>query len=82
MSEAKSAHVAHQNIGPINSRRLATPGPAAWTRRLDPAAADKYLVVTVDCHVNEPNDVYQLGALTRSTSPGPPTWSWTTRAGT
>jgi predicted TIM-barrel fold metal-dependent hydrolase len=51
------------DIGPINSRRLATPGAAGWEKQVRPDAPDRYLVITVDSHVSEPADVYQLGGI-------------------
>lgn len=48
-------------IGPINSRRLATPGETGWAKsvRAESSAADRYYVVTADTHANEPIDIYQ-----------------------
>ncbi|GAA1859017.1 amidohydrolase family protein [Pseudonocardia ailaonensis] len=50
-------------IGEINSRRLETPGEAGWQRSVDPQSADRYLTISVDSHVSEPVNVYELGGL-------------------
>jgi predicted TIM-barrel fold metal-dependent hydrolase len=51
------------DTGPINSRRLVTPGAATWERQVRPGADDRYLVITVDSHASEPADVYELGGI-------------------
>ena len=39
-----------------NAWRLATPGATDWPRSARPGAANKYFMVSADCHANEPND--------------------------
>ena len=39
-----------------NLWRQDTPGSAAWPRSPQPASANKYFMVSADCHVQEPND--------------------------
>ncbi len=39
-----------------NSWRTETPGDAGWERSAKPGAANKYFMVSADCHVNEPFD--------------------------
>src|SRR4051794_10465945 len=39
---------------PRNAWRLETPGPDGWTRTARPGDPDKYLMISADCHVNEP----------------------------
>lgn len=51
------------DIGLINSRRLETPGSEGWEHGVRPGTDNRYLVITVDSHVNEPVDVYQQGGI-------------------
>jgi predicted TIM-barrel fold metal-dependent hydrolase len=37
-----------------NRWRLETPGSAGWPRTARPGAANKYLMISADCHANEP----------------------------
>ncbi|MFV0306728.1 MAG: amidohydrolase family protein, partial [Desertimonas sp.] len=39
---------------PRNAWRQETPGPAGWTRTARPDDPDKYLMVSADCHAQEP----------------------------
>ncbi len=39
-----------------NAWRKETPGAEGWTRSARPNAANKYFMVSADCHANEPND--------------------------
>jgi len=41
-----------------NRWRLETPGAAGWSRTARPEAARKYFMVSADCHVNEPVDLW------------------------
>src|SRR5215471_14942708 len=50
-------------IGTINARRLETPGSQGWSRGVRADSADKYLVITVDSHVSEDPNVYELGGI-------------------
>ena len=43
-------------IDPNNLWRQDTPGSTQWPRSPRPAAANKYFMVSADCHVQEPND--------------------------
>lgn len=38
------------------SKRLHTPGAAGWPRSVHPGDANKYFMVSADCHANEPKD--------------------------
>ncbi len=51
------------DIGPVNSRRLRTPGAAGWAKSVRPGAGSRYLVITSDSHANEPTDVYAQGGI-------------------
>ena len=37
-----------------NRWRLETPGNSGWPRSARPGAANKYLMISADCHANEP----------------------------
>jgi len=39
-----------------NRWRQETPGSAGWPRSPRPGAANKYFMVSADCHANEPYD--------------------------
>ncbi|MCZ0945665.1 MAG: amidohydrolase family protein [Gammaproteobacteria bacterium] len=39
-----------------NAWRRESPGNAGWPRSARPGAANKYFMVSADCHANEPND--------------------------
>ena len=41
---------------PANAWRAETPGPEGWSRTARPDDPDKYLMVSADCHANEPYD--------------------------
>ena len=41
-----------------NAWRLETPGPQSWSRSPHPDAANKYFMVSADCHANEPGDLW------------------------
>ena len=51
------------DIGPINSHRLQVPDGVNWAKSVQPNADDRYLVVTIDSHANEPLNVFELGGL-------------------
>ena len=50
-------------VGPVNSRRLITPGPEGWAKTVDPGAPGRYVVITVDSHASEPENVFELGGI-------------------
>lgn len=41
-----------------NSLRTLTPGHEGWTRVATPGASNKYFMVSADCHVNEPPNLW------------------------
>ena len=41
-----------------NKWRLNTPGAAGWERSAHPVASKKYLMISADCHANEPGDLW------------------------
>jgi hypothetical protein len=41
---------------PKNAWRTETPGPGGWRRSARPGDPDKLLMVSADCHANEPAD--------------------------
>jgi predicted TIM-barrel fold metal-dependent hydrolase len=51
------------DVGVINARRLVSPGTSGWARGVRPESPDRYLVITIDSHVGEPNDVYEQGGI-------------------
>ncbi len=53
------------DIGLINSRRLRTPGAANWKKSVRADDPDRHLLITIDSHVSEPEDVYKQGGLDR-----------------
>jgi predicted TIM-barrel fold metal-dependent hydrolase len=50
-------------IGEVNAKRLVSPGVEGWQREVRPDAENRYLVITIDSHVSEPNDVYEQGGI-------------------
>jgi len=53
--------MAGANIGEINEPnrwRLETPGHSGWQRTARPEDPDKYLMVSADCHCNEPTNLW------------------------
>ncbi|MBI2767274.1 MAG: amidohydrolase [Chloroflexi bacterium] len=42
----------------FNRHRFETPGHQGWTQVATPGAANKYLMVSADCHVNEPPNLW------------------------
>jgi predicted TIM-barrel fold metal-dependent hydrolase len=44
----------------FNAWRTETPGIAGWERSARPGDPDKYLLLSADCHANEPPDLWQL----------------------
>jgi len=53
MSEQKT------QINPPNLWRLATPGHEGWRRTARPDDPNRYLMISCDCHANEPADLWQ-----------------------
>ena len=54
-----------------NRWRLNTPGHAGWKRTADPDDPDKYLMISADCHANEPGNLWRDRArceISRSSS--------------
>jgi predicted TIM-barrel fold metal-dependent hydrolase len=45
-------------INEPNRWRLETPGHAGWARTARPGAANKYFIVSADCHANEPANLW------------------------
>jgi hypothetical protein len=41
-----------------NRWRLATPGNSGWPRTARPGTANKYFIVSADCHANEPANLW------------------------
>lgn len=41
-----------------NKWRLKTPGSAGWQGSAEPTAANKYLMISTDTHMNEPTDIF------------------------
>ena len=53
--------MAVENIGEINEPnrwRLETPGHSGWKRTARPGDPDKYLMISADCHCNEPSNLW------------------------
>ena len=48
-----------QPVDPANVWRLETPGHEGWPRTARPEDPNKYFMVSADCHVNEPGDLWQ-----------------------
>jgi predicted TIM-barrel fold metal-dependent hydrolase len=44
---------------PANAWRLDSPGAAGWARNARPGDPDKFLMISADCHANEPGDLWQ-----------------------
>lgn len=42
----------------FNAHRYVTPGHAGWEHVATPGAANKYLMISADCHVNEPPNLW------------------------
>jgi predicted TIM-barrel fold metal-dependent hydrolase len=42
----------------FNRHRFATPGHEGWTQVATPGAPNKYLMISADCHVNEPPNLW------------------------
>ncbi|MGE3074619.1 MAG: amidohydrolase family protein [Dehalococcoidia bacterium] len=42
----------------FNAHRYKTPGHSGWERVATPGAANKYLMISADCHVNEPPNLW------------------------
>ena len=58
------------DLGPINARRMQTPGAAGWAKSVRPDAKNRYFVCTADSHANEPLDVYARGGIDPVYAPG------------
>ena len=41
-----------------NVWRLATPGPAGWSRTARPDDPERFLMISSDCHANEPSTLW------------------------
>src|SRR5260370_13486309 len=53
--------MAGANLGEINEPnrwRLETPGHSGWKRSPRPDDTDKYLMISADCHCNEPSNLW------------------------
>ena len=53
--------MASEHVEPIaeaNAWRAETPGDAGWDGSARPGAANKYFMVSADCHANEPTDLW------------------------
>jgi predicted TIM-barrel fold metal-dependent hydrolase len=50
-------------IGTINARRLLTPGADSWDKSVRPDDPDRHLIITIDSHVSEPEDLYKVGGI-------------------
>ena len=61
-----------QSIDLANAWRTETPGHDGWTRTARPEDPNKYYMVSADCHVNEPGDLWQkrIEAAYRDRLPG------------
>jgi len=46
-------------VGSANEWRLETPGEQEWEQSARPGAANKYLMISVDCHANEPPTLWR-----------------------
>ena len=42
----------------FNAHRYQTPGHEGWKQVATPGAANKYLMISADCHVNEPPNLW------------------------
>jgi hypothetical protein len=42
----------------FNAHRYVTPGHEGWERVATPGAPNKYLMISADCHVNEPPNLW------------------------
>ena len=42
----------------VTAMRAETPGHAGWSQVATPGAANKYFMVSADCHIMEPPDLY------------------------
>lgn len=62
MSTAERTNI--ETLSPVerseyfNAHRYKTPGHEGWKRLATPGAASKYLMVSADCHVNEPPNLW------------------------
>ena len=58
--------------GDPNAWRTTTPGHAGWARTAHPDDPDKHLLISADCHANEPSDLWQqrIEAKYRDRLPG------------
>jgi predicted TIM-barrel fold metal-dependent hydrolase len=57
---------------PNNAWRLATPGAHGWKRSARPGDPHKYLMISADCHANEPSNLWKerIDARYRDRLPG------------
>jgi predicted TIM-barrel fold metal-dependent hydrolase len=51
------------DIGLINARRLNSPGSDHWRQSVQSTDPNRALIITIDSHVSEPEDVYRQGGI-------------------
>ena len=47
------------DVNQENRWRLSSPGAVGWGQSARPGAPNKYLMISVDCHANEPADLWR-----------------------
>ena len=52
------ANISENEINEPNRWRLETPGHSGWKRTARPNDPDKYLMISADCHCNEPSNLW------------------------
>ena len=52
------ANISESEINEPNRWRLETPGHSGWKRTARPDDPDKYLMISADCHCNEPSNLW------------------------
>ena len=50
---------AHYEVDEKNRYRVETPGHQGWPRTARPGDPDKYLMISADCHANEPGNLWR-----------------------
>ena len=50
---------AHNEVDEKNRYRVETPGHQGWPRTARPGDPNKYLMVSADCHANEPGNLWR-----------------------
>ena len=49
----------HYEVDEKNRYRVETPGHQGWPRTARPEDPDKYLMISADCHANEPGNLWR-----------------------